>query len=545
MARSVLGSLDMYRKIPTDLMEGTKRGSVLSYLCLTIMIVLFSLETKEYLDKQTRTELALDYSSVPKVRMNFNITMMDLKCEYAVVDIVSALGTDQNITAHVTKWHVDQSGVRTRYHGRNVQQSEIDHFDSGVTGTIEELHADGIDAVELTPESFNAALKSHTYVFVDFYANWCGHCRQLAPTWETLAEVMTTVGERVAGNQHRAHNYSESELEHAKKVAQPVFVAKIDCVHHPKFCRDHFLMAYPTLRLFIDGNKWKQDYNGHRTVSEMVDWLRDTESEFIKELEGDTAKASLHSLHLEVEKKMGKKIESDADLGDDDEFNAEEKQYVKQMQARQNKLHRKLTSWHDEEHPGCQIAGHILLHKAPGNFHVQARSPSHDLDASMTNVSHIIHTLSVGNPYAAKQLSRNFEIPDAIKQNFNPIDGNAYVSHIHHEAHHHYLKIVTTQTEETRDKKLPKTDSDALRFNRDYKAYQLLHNSQLAYYDKDVVPEAKFIYDLSPISITYKIQKRHWYDYITSVMAIIGGTFTLFGMLEATVNAAVVNRRRR
>jgi len=184
------------------------------------------------------------------------------------------------------------------------------------------------------------------------------------------------------------------------------------------------------------------------------------------------------------------------------------------------------------------------LHRAPGNFHIQARSPSHDLEASMTNVSHIIHTLTIGNPWAAKQLGQNYEIPDSIKKNFKPVDGNAYVSQNLHEAHHHYLKIITTQTSETKNKEMKSLSNKKTAYNRDFKAYQLLHNSQLAMYAKDVVPEAKFIYDLSPISITYKFEQRHWYDYITSLMAIIGGAFTLFGMLEATLNAAVTKRRR-
>ena len=40
--------VDLYRKIPADLMEGTKRGSVLSYISLFVMVVLFLMETKAY-----------------------------------------------------------------------------------------------------------------------------------------------------------------------------------------------------------------------------------------------------------------------------------------------------------------------------------------------------------------------------------------------------------------------------------------------------------------------------------------------------------------
>jgi hypothetical protein len=54
----------------------------------------------------------------------------------------------------------------------------------------------------------------------------------------------------------------------------------------------------------------------------------------------------------------------------------------------------------------------------------------------------------------------------------------------------------------------------------------------------------KFIFDLSPIAVSYTSRSRRWYDYLTSVMAIIGGTFTVVGMLESTLSTAVSGRRR-
>jgi hypothetical protein len=42
-------SLDMYRKVPVDLLEGTKRGSILSFMAVTVMLTLFILETRAYL----------------------------------------------------------------------------------------------------------------------------------------------------------------------------------------------------------------------------------------------------------------------------------------------------------------------------------------------------------------------------------------------------------------------------------------------------------------------------------------------------------------
>lgn len=46
------------------------------------------------------------------------------------------------------------------------------------------------------------------------------------------------------------------------------------------------------------------------------------------------------------------------------------------------------------------------------------------------------------------------------------------------------------------------------------------------------VPEAKFSYDLSPMSVHVKERRRKWYDFLTSVLAIVGGTFTVVGVLD-------------
>lgn len=81
---------------------------------------------------------------------------------------MSALGTDQNVTSHVTKWQIDAQGVRQRFQGRNRQQHDIMLKDDGVEQSIEELHVNGEDAIRLDAMTLDFAKNENEYLFVDF-----------------------------------------------------------------------------------------------------------------------------------------------------------------------------------------------------------------------------------------------------------------------------------------------------------------------------------------------------------------------------------------
>ncbi|KQT91535.1 thioredoxin [Marmoricola sp. Leaf446] len=43
--------------------------------------------------------------------------------------------------------------------------------------------------LELTGENFESSVAEHDVLFVDFWASWCGPCRQFAPTYEAASEA--------------------------------------------------------------------------------------------------------------------------------------------------------------------------------------------------------------------------------------------------------------------------------------------------------------------------------------------------------------------
>eukprot|EP00531_Pseudo-nitzschia_arenysensis_P001896 CAMPEP_0116147214 /NCGR_PEP_ID=MMETSP0329-20121206/17629_1 /TAXON_ID=697910 /ORGANISM="Pseudo-nitzschia arenysensis, Strain B593" /LENGTH=518 /DNA_ID=CAMNT_0003643115 /DNA_START=64 /DNA_END=1620 /DNA_ORIENTATION=+ len=501
-----LAKLDMYRKVPMDMVEGTKQGSVISWVAILIISWLFYMETAAFFSTTLSSELSLDrrQSEDDQIKVTFNITMMDLKCDFVEVDVVSVLGNNQNATKFVKKVPLDANGVLKTMLARNMNQHDVEEIvlhDSAVTQSLEDLHENGEEAIRLDSKTFSYALGENNLVFVDFSASWCSHCKALAPTWEVLAKVMYDAGEEA--EEEVGDEYGEQELRVAEGLDVPVVIAKVDCVDETELCREQDIRAYPTLRLFVNGEPFEGgDYRSHRRVLDMVQFLKIAEEKLGKE-----KKLSSESLSGALEKHL------------DLESPLEERHWAEAYHRMQKHYHD--MSWDASEHPGCQISGSILLNRAPGNFHIEAYSAAHNLAPQMTNCSHEIHYLSFV-PTNIDRAKTYAPVPRNFYQTTTPMNGNVYITHNLHEAYHHYIKLVSTNGN----------------------SFQVLQSSQLASYHRDLTPEAKFNIDLSPIAVDYDFKSKRWYDYITSLMAIVGGTFTVVGFFEGGVRVLAKRRMK-
>jgi len=84
--------------------------------------------------------------------------------------------------------------------------------------------------------------------------SWCIWCQRLEPTWEAFAEEI-------------------EGLEHTPEEIQ-VEIAKVDCVANRNLCSDQRIMAFPTLRLFKDGEIFAPDYKMDRTVAALKEFVK-------------------------------------------------------------------------------------------------------------------------------------------------------------------------------------------------------------------------------------------------------------------------------
>lgn len=175
---------------------------------------------------------------------------------------------------------------------------------------------------------------------------------------------------------------------------------------------------------------------------------------------------------------------------------------------------------HTEE--GCLVLGSVWVNRVPGKFIITAKSRGHDFDPKATNLSHIVHHFSFGSDLP-KHIFRH--LPEDVRRNINPMDGKLFVNTDEHTTHEHYVKVVSTHYRVGKSSILNRGDS---------MGYQMA-TSNHRYKSDPSVPEAKFSFDLSPTAVVIIQGGKRWYEFVTSLCAIIGGIFTVVSLFDGAV----------
>eukprot|EP01039_Chlorochromonas_danica_P007538 gene7538-8336_t len=451
-----LKNFDLYRRIPKDLTESSTHSTLLSLCAAFFMLILFIAELWAFLTVHVQSNIVLDPNTDTLLRINFNLTLVDMPCEYAMIDIVDALGTrHDNVTLNINKWQVDANGLRRNYEGRNMEQPDLLHE---TRHDEEELRTNGQHAVPLDTNSFDMWLSRHEYTFVNFYAPWCVWCQRLHPVWEALAEKV--------------------EADHL-----PVSIVTVDCTTNKELCLQHKIQAFPLMKLFKHGQYQSPDFRSDRTVNALESFIRDRLSQ-------DEQLAMMHPQEQIAHKE---KLESEKN-----------------------------------DHPGCMMAGHLMVNRVPGNFHLEMRSKHHNINPTVANLSHIVHHLSFGPVLTTTATRRLSQLPTKYFDvaHTHRLDNRFYMSEDLHQAFHHYIKVVSTTLD------LGGRHSG----NNTLLAYQMVASSQVMHYEEQDIPQARFAYDISPMSVQIETKGRPWYEFITSICAIIGGTFTVMGLISGLLS---------
>lgn len=101
------------------------------------------------------------------------------------------------------------------------------------------------DVLDLSKDTFHAAVAPEDLMLVEFFAPWCGHCKALAPNYETAA----------------------TELKPSN-----IKLAKVDCTVENELCSAYGISGYPTLKVFRKGEP--TDYSGSRKSDGIVSYMK-------------------------------------------------------------------------------------------------------------------------------------------------------------------------------------------------------------------------------------------------------------------------------
>ncbi|KAL1302955.1 hypothetical protein AAFC00_003273 [Neodothiora populina] len=120
-----------------------------------------------------------------------------------------------------------------------------------LAGSLAIFGASASAVLDLTPDNFDEiVLKSGKPSLVEFFAPWCGHCKNLAPVYDELAGVFES---------------SKSKVN----------IAKVDADAHKELGRRFGVQGFPTLKWFDGKSDKPSDYNSGRDLESLSGFITD------------------------------------------------------------------------------------------------------------------------------------------------------------------------------------------------------------------------------------------------------------------------------
>uniref|UniRef100_UPI00358FB997 endoplasmic reticulum-Golgi intermediate compartment protein 3 isoform X2 n=1 Tax=Myxine glutinosa TaxID=7769 RepID=UPI00358FB997 len=180
---------------------------------------------------------------------------------------------------------------------------------------------------------------------------------------------------------------------------------------------------------------------------------------------------------------------------------------------------------HEQKGEGCQVYGFLEVNKVAGNFHFapgksfqQAHIHVHAIElqdfnpfgSEKFNLTHYINHLSFGQEYPG------------IK---NPLDGTKAVAHEDSVMFQYFVKVVPTV--------YIKSDGEVLRTNQ----FSVTRHEKLVsgFISDQSLPGVFVSYELSPMMVRFTERQRSFTHFLTGVCAIIGGVFTVAGLIDSAI----------
>lgn len=488
----------MMNSIPEEFKKATAKGGLLTVGGCALGLIIMVMEMKSLFDQTLVNSLTLDTDANSTAILRVDVTMHQLQCKYMTVTVNDAFGTkNQDSTALWVKYSdLDENG-REIFPKKDKDEREKTEVEEKVeppkVEEEKELDSDWASSSDgFKHRSFDAMIKYHDFHFVNFFAGWCHHCRAFSPVWKSFADEvdMKPIFKDRAGR------------------STMVKLIKVNCVDFDQACASQRVGAYPTIRFYTKEGNWRE-YDDHRDLAHMRAFLEEEIRKSVATEEGFTLAGS--SMHT--------------------------------MKAR-----------------GCRVRGDFHVPRVPGEFHLMATGKGTTaLDPRLTNVSHTVTKMGfVGYDESTGLKARIFNVRQSMKRSFPnareklyaqmaPLDGQSFPMLKQGHSLQHYMRVVMNRWI---DGELFFTFTSADRASeakvREYDWYFNLD-------DEDArVPQAKFFYDIEPVTLEYRVLKKSFREVLSSIVSLLGALFifmrtadVLCDVSVATTKKYILKERRR
>mmetsp|Transcript_5408 Transcript_5408/g.17930 ORF Transcript_5408/g.17930 Transcript_5408/m.17930 type:complete len:483 (+) Transcript_5408:76-1524(+) len=287
------------------------------------------------------------------------------------------------------------------------------------------------------------------------------------------------------------------ELLKQKPYRDHVRIGKVDCTASDSHstCQKHHIHAFPTIRIYRHRQVHShENYLGNRDSAVFIEFVEEALPKHLvtgggeAPLDADKAAAAARS------------VESHTLAGE-----------------------------------GCQLTGSLEISRVPGSFRISAQSDAHSFNSRVMNVSHHVDKLLFA--YTDERPAKTHKVISIEER--SSLYQMGFMMHQELATLKHYLKVVPFHHHD-----LSGHVTQAYLYKANYNEYrprklEWYEGKADAHVDTQMVPNAVFHYDISPVKVVVQEESEALAAFVTKICAVIGGIYTVVGLLDSVMYHSV------
>jgi thiol-disulfide isomerase/thioredoxin len=179
---------------------------------------------------------------------------------------------------------------------------------------------------------------------------------------------------------------------------------------------------------------------------------------------------------------------------------------------------------------GCMIVGQISVKRVPGvvRFNVRTSGDGLSVNADAINTSHVVNDLRFGPKVSSYQISR---LPPRTQASLHRLAAKKFFSFSYNTSHEHFLRVVPSK----------------FVFRNRYEVSSFQYSAETSSFEdtRGPLPVVNFAYDLSPLALLVKEERKPLFHFLTNIFAIVGGVFTLMSMTDSFIHGCTSFFRKK